>query len=223
MGAITRALMSYSSFTNWETLIDEITGKLEVIADVPTLVGLKGEENINLDIDYEFMMESCVHKSQSNTKKTLGDEIKDDKDIALNSHAVFDRYINTDLPKDGISLLKRLRRKVWVMIQGDYVFPEEKINEIISDYPQTLNEVLLEDSPFIKNSKAIEDYRGQMNESLNQFQRKSLEGLRDEYAKTMHYYHETFCDSLSDRDKQSLMSARDYAFDLFKDKKTYDT
>ena len=221
MGAITRALMSYSSFTNWETLIDEITGKLEVIADVPTLVGLKGEENINLDIDYEFMMESCVHKSQSNTKKTLGDEIKDDKDIALNSHAVFDRYINTDLPKDGISLLKRLRRKVWVMIQGDYVFPEEKINEIISDYPQTLNEVLLEDSPFIKNSKAIEDYRGQMNESLNQFQRKSLEGLRDEYAKTMHYYHETFCDSLSDRDKQSLMSARDYAFDLFKDKKFY--
>ncbi|MAH42618.1 hypothetical protein CL614_02735 [archaeon] len=219
MGAITRALMNYSSFTNWETLIDEITGKLEAVADIPILVGLKGDEYVDLDIDYEFMIESCIHNSQSDIKRNLEDEIEDDKDTALSSHVNFDKYIMTDLPKDGVSFLKNLRKKASLIIQGK--LNEEGINQTINKYSKTLNEVILEDSPFIKNSKAIEDYRGQMNESLNQFQRKSLESLRDEYSKTMYYYHETFCDSLAERDRQALMSARDYAFDLFKDKKFY--
>jgi len=219
MGAITRALMNYSSFTNWETLINEITNKLEIVADIPTLVGLKGDEYVDLDIDYEFMMENCVHTSQSKIKGDLEDEIENDKNVALISHANFDKYIRTDLSKDGVSFLKNLRKKASLIIQGK--LDKDGINEIINKYSKTLDEVILEDSPFIKNSKAIEDYRGQMYESLDQFQKKSLEDLRDEYSKTMYYYHETFWDSLADRDKQALMSARDYAYELFENKQFY--
>ena len=219
LGAITRALMKYDSFTNWETLISEITGKLEVVADIPALVGIKGEENINLDTDYEFMLESCVHNSQPDSGDNLEEEIKNDAETILKSHALFHKYIKTDLPKDGISLLANLRKKASLIIRGELT--EERITEIINNHSKTLNEVFLEDSPFIKNSKAIESYRSQMHLSLDQYQMKSLEDLKDEYSKTMYYFHETFCDSLADRDRQSLMSARDYAFDLFKDKEFY--
>ena len=71
------------------------------------------------------MLESCVHNSQPDSGDNLEEEIKNDAETILKSHALFHKYIKTDLPKDGISLLANLRKKASLIIRGELT--EERI------------------------------------------------------------------------------------------------
>ena len=106
-------------------------------------------------------------------------------------------------------------------INNDTKSVSEIAKEITTKYPKVFNEIILEDSPFIYNSKGIEDYRSMIYSKLNQFEQKKLLDLRDEYSKTMEYYYQTFVESLTQKDSISLMSARDLYFDMFMDKDFY--
>jgi len=217
--AITKAILS-KDFISWKKILSELSEKMDTANNILDIAGLGSGEFANKK-DSEFTMEHLIHHYVApNIKKEIHKVVATDNHKLISSYNDFKKNVSAEIATEsGKKFYEELQNDVekLLIINNDTKSVSKIAQEITTKYPKVFNEIILEDSPFIYNSKGIEDYRGMVYSKLNQFEQKKLLDLRDEYSKTMEYYYQTFIESLTQKDSMSLMSARDLYFDMFKD------
>ena len=221
--AITKAILS-NEFISWKKILSNLSEKMDTANNILDIAGLGSGEYANTK-DSEFTMEHLIHHYVAPTiKEEILKVVATDNYKLISAYDDFKKNVSGEIATEsGKKFYEELQNDVerLLTINNDTKSVSEIAKEITTKYPKVFNEIILEDSPFIYNSKGIEDYRSMIYSKLNQFEQKKLLDLRDEYSKTMEYYYQTFVESLTQKDSISLMSARDLYFDMFMDKDFY--
>jgi hypothetical protein len=221
--AITKAILS-KEFVSWKTILSNISKRMETANNILDIAGLGSGEFANTN-DYDFTMEHLIHHHVApNVKGNLDKVVATDTYKLVKAYADFKKNVKGEIATEsGKKYYEEMQDDVekLLTINNDTKSVSKIAKDITTKYPKVFNEIILEDSPFIYNSKGVEDYRIMILSKLNQFEQKKLFDLRKDYSETMNYYHQTFEDSLTQKDRGSLMSARDLYYDMFKDKDFY--
>tara|TARA_Y100000389_G_C17469520_1_gene529028 strand:- start:4805 stop:8017 length:3213 start_codon:yes stop_codon:yes gene_type:complete len=221
--AITKAILS-KDFISWKTILSDMSKKMKNANNILDIAGLGSGEFVNKK-DSEFSMEHLIHHHVAPTiKGDISKVVATDNYKLVSAYDKFKLTIKGEFASDsGNKYYEQMQNDVekLLTINNDTKSVSKIADEITTKYPRVFNELILEDSPFIYNSKGVQDYRSMILSKLNQFEQKKLFNLQKEYFETMNYYHQTFEDSLTQKDRGSLMSARDLYFDVFKDKDFY--